>query len=116
LGKIKARFHIYSIYWKVSYQHCWTVWQLFFSKTVAAHSSKPFSVADVTEFSTEAKDTCTCVDQKCSGNFCRWQSSAGHLSLIFAGNDPSFTDESGKVELRQLDATGVDTAKIHYWN
>jgi len=35
-------------------------------------------------------------------------------SLIFVGNDPSFTafaDESGGAELRQLDTTGVDAAK-----
>ena len=33
-------------------------------------------------------------------------------SLIFVGNDPSFTDEGGGAELRQLDITGVDAAKI----
>jgi len=33
-------------------------------------------------------------------------------SLIFAGNDPSFTDEGGGAELRQPDTTGVDAAKI----
>jgi len=41
----------------------------FVSKTVAAVSSKPFSVPDITEFSIEAKDACTCVDQRCNGNF-----------------------------------------------
>jgi len=36
-------------------------------------------------------------------------------SLIFVGNDLSFTtftDEDGGAELRQLDTTGVDAAKI----
>jgi len=33
-------------------------------------------------------------------------------SFIFAGNDPSFTDEGGGAELWQLDTTGVDAAKI----
>ena len=33
-------------------------------------------------------------------------------SLIFAGTDPSFTDEGGGAELRQPDTTGVDAAKI----
>ena len=33
-------------------------------------------------------------------------------SLIFVGNDPSFTDGGGGADLRQLDTTGVDTAKI----
>jgi len=33
-------------------------------------------------------------------------------SLIFVGNEPSFTDEGGGAELRQLDTTGVDAAKI----
>jgi len=33
-------------------------------------------------------------------------------SLIFVGNDSSFTDEGGGAELRQLDSTGVDAAKI----
>jgi len=33
-------------------------------------------------------------------------------SLIFVGNDPSFFDEGGRAELRPLDTTGVDTAKI----
>jgi len=33
-------------------------------------------------------------------------------SIIFVGNGPSFTDEGGGVELRQLDTTGVDAAKI----
>jgi len=36
-------------------------------------------------------------------------------SLIFEGNDPSFTaftDEGDGVELRKLDTTGVDAAKI----
>jgi len=36
-------------------------------------------------------------------------------SLIFVGNDPSFTafnDENGGGELRQLDTTGVDAAQI----
>jgi len=33
-------------------------------------------------------------------------------SLIFVGNKPSFTDEGGGAELRQLDTTGVDAAKI----
>jgi len=32
-------------------------------------------------------------------------------SLIFVGNDPSFTDESGEAELRKLNTTGVDAAK-----
>ena len=33
-------------------------------------------------------------------------------SLIFVGNDPSFTDEGAGAELRQLDTTGVDVAEI----
>ena len=33
-------------------------------------------------------------------------------SLTFVGNDPSFTDEGGGGELRPLDTTGVDAAKI----
>ena len=33
-------------------------------------------------------------------------------SLVFVGNEPSFTDEGGGAELRQLDTTGVDAAKI----
>jgi len=33
-------------------------------------------------------------------------------SLIFVGRDPPFTDEGGGAELRQLDTTGVDAAKI----
>jgi len=41
----------------------------FVSKTVAAVSSKPFSVPDITELSIEAKDACTCADQRCGGNF-----------------------------------------------
>jgi len=32
-------------------------------------------------------------------------------SLIFVGNGPSFTDESGRAELWQLDTTGMDAAK-----
>ena len=32
-------------------------------------------------------------------------------TLMFVGNDPSFTDESGGAELRQFDTTGVDAAK-----
>jgi len=52
----------------------------FVSKTVAAVSSKPFSVPDSTEFSVEAKDACTCVDQRCSGNF----TGTGALLGIFA--------------------------------
>jgi len=56
------------------------VWRFFFSKTVAVLSSNPFSVTDIAKFSTEAKDTCTCVDQRCSGNF----TGAGALLGIFA--------------------------------
>jgi len=33
-------------------------------------------------------------------------------SLIFVGNDPSFTDEGGGEDLWQLDTTGMDAAKI----
>jgi len=33
-------------------------------------------------------------------------------SLIFVGNDPSFTDEGGGAELGQLDSTSVEAAKI----
>jgi len=36
-------------------------------------------------------------------------------TLIFVGNDPSFTaftDKGGGAELRQLDTTGVDAATI----
>jgi len=56
LRKIKAiSVQQYSIYWKVDYQHRRTLWRLFFSKTVAAPSSKPFLVIDITEFSTEAE-------------------------------------------------------------
>jgi len=40
-----------------NYQHCQTVWRLFFSKTVAAVYSKPFLVTDIIEISNEAKDT-----------------------------------------------------------
>ena len=70
LGKVKARrFQIYSIYWKVDYINIAAVWRLFSSKTVAALSSKPFSVTDITEFSTEAKDTCICINQRRIGNF-----------------------------------------------
>jgi len=77
----------------------------FVSKTVAAVSSKPFSMPDITEFSNEAKDASTCVDQRCSGNFivtgvC-WV-----FSLIYVSNNSSFTDEGGGAELRQLDTTG----------
>ena len=62
LWKVKARrFQICSIYWKVDYQHCRSLAFFFLSKTVAVLSS--------TEFSTEAKDTCTCMYQRCSGNF-----------------------------------------------
>jgi len=32
-------------------------------------------------------------------------------SLIFASNNPSFTNESDGAELQQLDTTGVDAAK-----
>jgi len=49
-------------------------------KTVAAVSLKPFLLTNITEFSTEAKDTCKCVDQRCSENFI----SAGALLGIFA--------------------------------
>jgi len=37
-------------------------------------------IACITEFSTEAKDTCVCVDQRCSENFI----GAGALLGIFA--------------------------------
>jgi len=40
-----------------------------FSKTIAALSSKPFLVTDITQISNEGKDTYTCVDQRFSGNF-----------------------------------------------
>jgi len=66
----------------------------FVSKTVAAVSSKHFSVPDITEFSTEAKDACTCVDQRCSGNF----TGTGALLSIFTyicKEQLSFTDEGG---------------------
>jgi len=46
-----------------NYQDCRTIWRLFVSKTVAALSSKPFLVTDITEISNKAKDTHTCVDQ-----------------------------------------------------
>jgi len=39
----------------------------------------------------------------------RWASS---FIGLFVGNDPSFTDEGGGAELRQLDTTGVDAVKI----
>jgi len=74
------------------------VWRLFFSKTLAALSSKPFSVTDITEFSTEAKDTCTCVDQRCSGNFIGAGALLGIFAYMFVGNVPSFTDEGGRAE------------------
>ena len=43
-------------------------------------SSKRFSVTDITEFSAETKDTCTWVDQRCSGNII----GAGTLLGVFA--------------------------------
>ena len=87
------------------------LWRLFFLKTVAADFSKPSLETDITEFSTEPKDTCTCVDQGCSGNFISTGALLG-ISLIFEGNNLSLTDEGGGVELRQLDTTGVEAAKI----
>jgi len=68
-------------------------------------------VTDITEFSTEAKDTCTCGDQRCSGNFIGAEALLGIFAYIF-GNDPSFTDEGGGAELQQLDTTSVDAAQI----
>jgi len=53
----------------------------FFSKTVAALSSKLFLVTDITDLSTEAKNTCTCVHRRWSGNFYRYRSPARHLRL-----------------------------------
>jgi len=54
----------------------------FFSKTVAALSSKPFLLTGITEFSTEAKRHMhSRVHQRWSGNFYRYRSSAGHFRL-----------------------------------
>jgi len=86
------------------------LWQLFFSKIVAAVYSKLTLGTDITEFSTEPKDTCTCVDQGCSGKV-RNTELCWAFSLIFVGNN-SLTDEGVRVELRQLDTTGVEAAKI----
>jgi len=70
-------------------------------------------VTDITEFSTEAKDACTC------GNFIGAKLCCLLLDIFayVAGNDPSFTafaDEGGGAELWPLDTTptGVDAAKI----
>jgi len=54
--KVKARwFQIYSLYWKVDYQHCRTVWRLFLFENSWCCFPKSFLVTDIAEFSTEAK-------------------------------------------------------------
>ena len=55
-------------------------------------------MTDITEFSTGAKDTCTCVDQRCSGNFIGAGALLGIFAYMFVGNVPSFTDEGGRAE------------------
>jgi len=60
LGKVKQEDSRYIQFIEKLIINTAAVWRLFPSKTVAALSPKPFSVTDITEFSTEAKDTCTC--------------------------------------------------------
>ena len=80
LGKVKARrSQIYSIYWKIDYQHCRTLATFLFENSCCCFLKTLFET-DITEFSTEPKDSCTCVDQGCSGNFI----STGALLGIFA--------------------------------
>jgi len=34
-------------------------------------------------------------------------------TIIFVGNDPSFTDDGGREDLWQLETTGVDAAQFN---
>jgi len=90
------------------------VWSHFSSKTVAALSSKPFAMADIADFSTEAKDTCTCVNQRCSGNFIGAEGLLGIFAYICRQRPVIHCIHwwRWRSGARQLDTNGVDAAKI----
>ena len=68
-------------------------------------------MTEITEFSTEAKRHMYMCAPEMKWKFLYVPELCWASSLIFVGNDPSFTDEGGGAELWQLDTTGVDTAK-----